>query len=210
MKTKKAQTQGLQAAARKKRGAGAPPTIRTLAQAKAFVRRVGTCGIFSDANGTMSCLWNVVDLPTRRPGERGWGEKVNAIWRWKNELPARYPDDIFYGKTQSGRAVLMSVEYLCDEYHPKHHRPLRDCSALARQLYRQIKLEPIRTGPLREEMNMSAGPARPKFDRALRELQTTLNIVRRNSPLDENDTWIPFSEQYLDVVRRTQSPSLRS
>ena len=41
---------------------------------------------------------------------------------------------------------------------------------------------------------------RTKFDRALQELQTTLNIARRNSLEHENDTWLPFSEQYLDVV----------
>jgi hypothetical protein len=52
-------------------------------------------------------------------------------------------------------------------------------------------------------MDMSDGSNRPKFDRALRELQATLNIVRRNSLLDENDTWVPFSEQYLDLIRRT-------
>jgi hypothetical protein len=164
-------------------------------------------GIFSDAEGTMSCLWNVVDLPERRPRERGWGEKVSAIWRWKNELPARYPQEIFYGKTKSGLAVLMSIEHLRDDYYPKHHRPLRDCSALAQQLYGLIKLDPIRTGALREEMNMTDRRDRPKFDRGLRELQVTLNIVRRNSLLDENDIWVPFSEQYLDVVRPARPPS---
>ena len=158
----------------------------------------------------MPCLWNEVDLPTRRPGERGWGEKVSAIWRWKNELPARYPQEIFYGKTKSGLAILMSMEYLRDGYYPKHHRALSDCSALAQQLYGLIKLDPIRTGPLREEVNMTAGPERRKFERALRELQATLNIVRRNSPLDENDTWVPFSEQYLEVVRQAGSASPRS
>ena len=209
MKTQKARTKRSHANARTKR-IPAAPTVRTLAEAKAFVRRVGMCGIFSDANGTMSCLWNVVDLPTRRPGERGWGEKVKAIWRWKNELPARYPHEIFYGKTKSGLAVLMSIDYLSDHYYPKHHRPLSECSALARQLYGLIKLDPIRTGPLREQMGMTEGPDRPKLDRALRELQATFNIVRRNSPLDENDTWVPFSEQYLDVARRAQSMPPRS
>jgi hypothetical protein len=210
MKTKKARSEGRPVAASRECHPEASPTIRTLAQAKAFVRRAGTCGIFSDANGTMSSLWNVVDLPTRRPGERGWGEKVSAIWRWKNELPARYPHEIFYGKTKSGLAVLMSIEYLRDDYYPKHHRPLTECSALARQLYSLIKLDPITTGPLREEMNMIEGAARHKFDRALRELQATLNIVRRNSPNDENDTWVPFSEQYLDVVLRARPASSRS
>ena len=189
-----------------KRSNEARTAIRTLHQAKAFVLRVGICGIFSDAKGTMSCLWNMVDLPGRRPGERGWGEKVTAIWRWKNELPAKYPHEIFYGKIKGGLAALMSIEYLRNDYYPKHYLPLSNCSALARQLYSVIKLDPIRTGPLRQEMEMTARPDRSKFDRALQELQTTLNIVRRNSPLDESDTWVPFSEQYLDVVR-TMPPS---
>lgn len=49
-------------------------TVRTLGQARAFVLRVGICGIFSNAQGTLSSLWEVVDLPERRPGEAGWGE----------------------------------------------------------------------------------------------------------------------------------------
>jgi hypothetical protein len=59
-------------------------------------------------------------------------------------------------------------------------------------------------------MHMTEGPDRRMFDRALRELQATLNIVRRNSPRDENDTWVPFSEQYLDVLRRMPPTSPRS
>jgi hypothetical protein len=183
------------------------PSVRTLAQAKAFVLRAGRCGIFSDAKGTMPCLWSIVDLPERRPGEAGWGEKVTSIWRWKNELPAKYPREIFYGKIEGGLAVLMSVEYLRTEHYPKHHRPLRDCSALARQLFEVIRLDPITTGSLREEVNMTGRADRSKFDRALQELQTTLNIVRRNSALDEKDTWVPFSEQYLDVVGTTKPPT---
>jgi hypothetical protein len=178
-----------------------PTSIRTLSQAKAFVLRVGICGIFSDAKGTMPCLWNVVDLPERRPGETGWGEKVTAIWRWKNELPAKYPNEIFYGKIKSALAVLMSIEYLRNEHYPKHYVPLSKCSPLARQLYTIIKFDPIKTGQLREEMSMTGRTDRHMFNRALQELQTTLNIVRRNSLLDERDTWVLFSEQYLDIVQ---------
>lgn len=179
-------------------------TVRTLGQARAFVLRVGLCGIFSNAKGTLSSLWEVVDLPERRPGEAGWGQKVMAIWRWKNELPARYPREIFYGKIKGGLAVLMSVAYLRDEHYPKHYRPPADCSALARRLYEVIKFDPIATGALREEVRMSDRASRNQFDRALQELQITLNIVRRNSSCDEKDTWVLFSEQYLDVVRATK------
>jgi hypothetical protein len=67
-----------------------------------------------------------------------------------------------------------------------------------------IKFDPITTGALREEVSMSDRASRNQFDRALQELQITLNIVRRNSSCDEKDTWVLFSEQYLDVVRATK------
>ena len=176
-------------------------TVRTLAQAKAFVLRAGICGIFSDARGTIPRLWDVVDLPDRMQGERGWGQKITAIWSWKNELPAKYPREIFYGKIKGGHAVLMSMDHLREEHYAANHRPLVDCSALARKLYEVIRLDPIMTGPLRKEMNMTRPPERNQLDRALQELQVTLNVARRNSAHDANDTWVPFAEQYLDVVR---------
>ena len=80
--------------------------VRTLKQARNYILQVGVCGIFSDAKVGMPNLWDAVDLPGRQPGVKGWGEKVNAIWRWKNELPAMYPEEIFYGKLPSGHAAL--------------------------------------------------------------------------------------------------------
>jgi hypothetical protein len=99
-------------------------SVRTLKQARAFVLRAKICGIFSSPAQGVQCLWDIVDLPHRKPGA------------------------------------------------------------------------------LRAELGMKQRPERSRFDRALQELQTTLDIARRNSFDDENDTWVPFSEQYLDVVRR--------
>lgn len=178
--------------------------VRTLKQARAYILRVGICGIFSDAGVGMPNLWEIVDLPERQRGEKGWGQKVIAIWRWKNELPATYPDEIFYGKIPSGRAVLMSIDHLHTQHYPKHHRPLNQCSSLSQKIYQILRLDPLTTGALREELGMARRPERNRFDRALQELQITLNIARRNSMEDENDTWVPFSEQYLDVVRTQQ------
>jgi hypothetical protein len=48
---------------------------------------------------------------------------------------------------------------------------------------------------------MTGRPDRNRFNRALKELQVTLNIARRNSLEDENDTWVLFSDQYLEVVQ---------
>lgn len=177
------------------------PFIRTLKQARAHVLKVGICGIFSDAKGTMSCLWDVVDLPGRQKGEKGWGQKVTSIWGWKNELPALYPDEIFYGKIPGGLAVLMSMKYLRETHYPSTHKPVESCSPVAQRLYRALKFDPYTTSDLRKELGMTQRPERSQFERGLQELQVTLNIARRNSLEDENDTWVLFREQYLDLIR---------
>ena len=175
--------------------------VRTLKQAHAFVLRVRICGIFSDAKIGLITLWDVTDLPDRRKGEKGWGQKIIAVWRWKNELPAIYPDEIFYGKIPPGRAALMSMDYLRTEHYQNQHRPVKECSPLANRIYQLIRNDPMTTGELRKEMDMIHRPERARFDRALQELQITLNITRRNILDDEKDTWVLFSDQYLDVVR---------
>lgn len=170
--------------------------IRTRGQARTFVLKVGICGIFSNDQGRMPCLWDVVDLPERRPGEGGWGPRVMAIWTWKDELPALYPEQIFYGKLPNGLAVLMSQEHLRQTHYPTGHRSLQECSPLARKIFALVSLEPMTSPALRREMGITKGPAKTQFDKALLELQATLNIVRRNSLADTRDTWVPFTEQY--------------
>ena len=179
-----------------------PAAVRTLEQARAFVLEAGICGIFSTAKDRMPRLWDVVHLPDRQPGEKGWGRRVTAIWAWKNELPAIYPDEIFYGKIPGGLAVLMSMDHLRREHFPKHHRELRACRPLAQKIHALLRHDPLTTPQLREELEMTRRPERSRFERALQDLQVTLNIVRRNSLDDENDTWVPFTEQYLEITPR--------
>ena len=170
--------------------------IRTLEGAYRFVKAVGICAIFADRRGQLPSLWDVVDLPDKKPGEKGWGKKIGAVWSWKNLLPADYPDEIFYGKIPGGRAVLMTMEYLRATHYPKHSKPIQNCSAAARRLYDLVRVEPRGTTELR---NLFAGKnrsLRATFARALVELQVTLNVTRLNAAEAEADTWVPFSEQY--------------
>lgn len=171
-------------------------SIRTLEQARKFVREVGICGIFSDGKGGLVSLWDVVDLPEKQPGQKGWGERVSAIWRWKNELPATHPDEVFYGKIPGGLAVLMSLDYLWNEHYPRFHREIEECSPIARRMYGVIRVELLPTTALRNQLGMTHPPAKGKFEKALVELQTTLNVVRSNDPAATNDVWVPFREQY--------------
>lgn len=175
--------------------------VRTLAQARALVRAAGLVGIFSNDGGKMVSLWDVVDLPGRQPGERGWGQKVTSIWRWKDELPARWPDEVFYGKIPGGLAVLMSLDRLEIHYRDTH-RSLTACSELSRRIAERLRFDPATSRELRRDLGLADKAERGRFDRALLELQVTLNITRRNSLADRHDTWVLFREQYLGVVRR--------
>jgi endonuclease-8 len=174
-------------------------TVKTIEQARDFVLARGMIGILEDAKGKLPTLWDAVDAPDKQPGEGGWGEKMSKVWNWKNELVARYPDEIFYGKIRGGRAVLMSMAQL-RAYYPQQHKPLEQCSSLAQQLFEVIEGGPIATVPLRRAVGMWARSERSKFDRALQELQVTLNIARSSAPGLEQDTWVPFLQQYPELA----------
>jgi hypothetical protein len=170
--------------------------IKTLEQAREFVLRVKTCLIFGSQKSKLPSLWDVVTLPERQPGEKGWGRKITAIWTWKNQLPAECPDEIFYGKLPGGLAVLMSMAHLRDVHYPQHHKDVTQCSPLARKIFHLIRSEPLTTAELRKALPPTTTLTKSALDRALVELQVTLNIVRSNAPEVKNDTWLRFTDQY--------------
>ena len=90
---------------------------------------------------------------------------MNKVWTWKNELPATYPDQIFYGKIQGGRAVLMSMAKL-RELYPQRHTPLAACSALAQEISGLVAQGQFRTVPLRQMLGMTDRKARAVRPRA--------------------------------------------
>lgn len=170
--------------------------IKTLDQAYEFVLKEKVCLIFGSEKSNLPSLWDVVDLPDRIPGQKGWGEKVEAIWAWKNELPAEFPNEIFYGKLPGGLAVLICLDHLQKNHYPEYHRPVSTCKPLAQQLFRLIQVEPHTTAELRLEISPGGKISKSRIDTALVELQVTLNIVRSNAPEIKKDTWLPFGEQY--------------
>ncbi len=175
--------------------------VMTLEEARDFVRREQRCTILTSKIPGMRSLWDAVGLPDKKKGEKGWGRKMEAVWAWKTELPARYPDEIFYGKIPGGTAVLMTIEYLRAQHYPQHHRDLQECSRLAQKVYELVRLDVYETGPLRKKCLDELGCSRAAFDKALNELQVTMNIVRSNDPKAVRDTWLPFSELYFDLTR---------
>ena len=173
--------------------------IKTIEQARDYVLRVGVCTIFSGKVADVPSLWDIVDLPDRTGGRTKWGARIEAIWQWKNELPARYPDEIFYGKITGGVAVLMSMDHLREVHYPAAHQPVSACSELAQKIYEIIRLNPAETPEIRAEAIERYRCTKTRFDTALKQLQVTLNITRSNDPDAASDRWVVWREQYFDI-----------
>ena len=176
--------------------------VKTLVAARQLVKRLKICTIFESDKTPLASLWEHVDLPDKQPGEKGWGQKVGAVWSWKNRLPAEYPDEIFYGKIKGGLAVLMTIEYLQTIHFPEAHRDLETLNPLCAQIYEKIRVEPWETTALRRIVMEETQCSKSQFDTALKNLQISLNIVRSNAPDIESDTWLPFKEIYPAIWRK--------
>lgn len=168
--------------------------VKSLEQACAFVKQVKICTVFPSDKTEHTSLYEHVDLPEKQPGESGWGQRVEAVWPWKNQLPARYPTEIYYGKIKGGLAVLMTMDYLEQTHFPAAHRPVSALNPLAQLIFEKIRNEPWTTTDLRKEIVQETGCTKSQFDTALKNLQISLNIVRDSAA--EQDTWLTFEEVY--------------
>lgn len=173
--------------------------IKTFEEARLLIQELNICTIFASSKTELPSLWEHVDLPETQAGEKGWGQKVSAVWDWKNRLPAEYPDEIFYGKIKGGLAVLMTMDYLRDIHFGSAYRSIDDLHPLSARIFEMIRVEPWETASLRNEVIDEYGCSKSQFDTALKNLQISLNVVRSNDPEIERDTWLTFQELYPDI-----------
>lgn len=171
--------------------------VRTIDDARRFILDVKICTIFPSDKVELTSLYENVDLPEKQPGESGWGERMEVVWPWKNQLPAEYPNEIYYGKIKGGFAVLMDMQYLAESHFPSACKPVESLNRLAQQIYDKIRVEPWTTSELRKEIIFETGCTKSQFDTALKNLQISMNIVRE--PAAEQDTWLTFQEVYTDI-----------
>jgi hypothetical protein len=175
-----------------------PSKFTTLEGAYEFVQAVKVCTLFNTKADGLPALWDFVDLAAEGGGRTKWGARVEAIWAWKNELPATYPDDVFYGKIPGGLAVLMAMDHLRETHYPQHHRSVDECSELARSVYEIIRLDPAETAEIRALAMERTHCTKSRFDTAMKQLQVTLNIARDPAAGTDRDRWLIFREAYPD------------
>ncbi|SMO76148.1 AlkZ-related protein [Gracilimonas mengyeensis] len=179
--------------------------IKTIEQAYQFVKKVKICTIFESDKVEYPSLWEQVDFPDKQLGEKGWGEKMTAVWTWKTQLPAQYPNEIFYGKIKGGVAALMEMNYLTHDHFPQAHKDIQTHDQLAQHIYSKVVIEPWDTTSLRKATIQEVGCTKSQFDTALKNLQITMNIARLNDAQIERDTWVSFKEQYLDIWKKYEN-----
>jgi hypothetical protein len=176
---------------------GGEMKIRTIEDARDFIKKVKVCTIFPSDKVIYTSLYENVDLPEKQPGDAGWGERMEAVWSWKNQLPCDYPNEIFYGKIKGGFAVLMDMKYLEVTHFPAAYTPVESLNHLAQRIFEYIRVEPWASTELRNEVVAETGCSKSQFDTALKNLQISLNTVRDCEA--EKDTWLTFREAYSDI-----------
>jgi hypothetical protein len=145
--------------------------INEFEEARSLIKELKICTIFASAKTELPSLWEHVDLPGKKKGEPGWGEKIEAVWSWKNRLPAEFPDEIFYGKVKGGFAVLMAMDHLRDVHFKSAYRPINELNSLAGFIFEKIRIEPRETTELRKEVVDEYRCSKSQFDTALKHLK---------------------------------------
>jgi hypothetical protein len=161
--------------------------VTTKEQAVEFVNDVGFCFLFPIQKVEMPSLWDAVAGRVMKTTNKHSGYEIERTWGWKDE--ALDQKMWFYGKLLRSRATLVSLDFLpnfyalSENYGDYEHDYLDEyhtgaLSAEAKTIYEALlrngALDAIR---LRREARMSAEASKPRFEKALTELQTSLKVL---------------------------------
>jgi hypothetical protein len=156
-------------------------------QAVEFVNDVGFCFLFPIQKMEMPSLWDAVAGRVMKTTNKHSGYEIERTWGWKDEALGQRV--WFYGKLLRSRATLVSLDFLPNFYalsenYGDYERDYLDeyhagvLSAEAKTIYEALlkngALDAIR---LRRESRMSAEASKPRFEKALTELQTGLKVL---------------------------------
>jgi hypothetical protein len=161
--------------------------VTTKEQAIEFVNDVGFCFLFPIQGVEMPSLWDAVAGRVLKTTNKHSGYEIERTWGWKDEALGQRL--WFYGKLLRSRATLVSLNFLpnfyalSENYGDYEHDYLDQyhtgaLSAEAKTIYEALlkngALDAIR---LRRESRMSAEASKPRFEKALTELQVGLKVL---------------------------------
>lgn len=156
-------------------------------QAVEFVNDVGFCFLFPIQGVEMPSLWDAIAGRVMKTTNKHSGYEIERTWGWKDEaLDKRW---WFYGKLLRHKATLVSLDFLpnfyalSENFGDYEHDYLEEyqtgaLSSEAKQIYEALlkngALDAVR---LRREARLSSEANKPRFEKALTELQTGLKVL---------------------------------
>ncbi|MEE2037673.1 hypothetical protein Q8791_10625 [Nocardiopsis sp. CT-R113] len=152
------------------------PTIRTVDEAQAFVQDVGFAVLFGGDRPVYPCLREISRDDDARMLPSGLGEDFEAMWDWKDTLPAL--SKAWLGRFLGSRQTLLSPELLADLYeYPGEPDDFTQCDHLtpsARALAETLLVNgPTNTRDARASLGLKGRD----FDRVLAELGRSLLVT---------------------------------
>ena len=161
--------------------------LTTPEQAKTFVDDVGFCFLFPIQNVEMPSLWDAVAGRMVKTYSSHSGYEIERTWGWKDDsLNKRW---WYYGKLLRRKATLVSLDFLpnfhalSENYGDVEHDYLDEyrqgrLSAEAKAIYEALlKNGALDTVRLRRESHLSSEASKPRFEKALTELQIGLKVL---------------------------------
>ena len=161
--------------------------VTTPEQAQSFVDDVGFCFLFPIQDVEMPSLWDAIAGRVVKTSSSHSGYEIERTWGWKDD--ALNKKWWYYGKLVRHKATLVSLDFLPNfyalsaNYGDYEHDYLEEyrqgrLSAEAKAIYEALlkngALDAIR---LRREAHMSSEANKPRFEKALTELQTGLKVL---------------------------------
>lgn len=150
------------------------PPLATIGEAAGFVDDVGFALLFGDADATFPALREAArdDASARLPA--GWGEDLDRMWAWKDELPVL--GRAWVGRFVLGRQSLLSPRLLslllpcAREGDPV----VPDLSATARTVLARVAAEgPTSMRAIRQDLGLNSRSAQKVLDELGRALLVT-------------------------------------
>lgn len=188
--------------------------IASIARAKTFVDDVGVALLFPARGLDAPSLWAAAaDRTVDEFWEQGWGEDMERIWGWKDELPLR--SMAWYGKFIRGRGTFLSIEMLRALY-PRAGRADDFIAAGLSTDARRIAEVLLPSGPtsaaaLREAVDLGGKRGASAFGRAVTELGKAL-VVTNHGVEEQGSGWpsavLELTARAFDV-RSKRAPERR-
>jgi hypothetical protein len=161
--------------------------LRSSQQALEFVDQVGFCFLFPMGKVEMPSLWEAICGEMRPLPVAHDDVELGYAWNWKDELPSR--GLLYYGKLLFKKPTLVSLDLLPHFYAlSENYGDVEDylleyqdgkLSEEAKRVYEALLQHgALPTSHLRRRAGLDGKGNAPRFDRAIRELQLGLKIVK--------------------------------